>query len=294
MATDYPVFTKTFHSSVYPRINPTNAALSAKGKVVLVTGGGQGIGKAIATAFARAGARAVVILGRTASTIEAAAKEIAEITDHATIARSFVGDVCDAESMTRVFRATRDEFNRIDIVVNNAGALYLSPIQTSDLADYWRTFEINVKGTLNLAQALTTIGLDSNSDIPTTFINLSTVGIAMPPYPTWSAYAASKLAAFSIASFIDVEMRGKVRAFSIHPGRVATDMARNAGIPTFEDPGMLSFFFLFPCFKQVALITSRIARCILCVACRDAGGGLPTGTFCGLQLGRGRVAANAN
>jgi len=56
--------------------------------------------------------------------------------------------------------------------------------------------------------------------------------------PSWSAYVASKLAAFSMTEFLTAETGGKIRAFSIHPGRIATDMASKAGIPTFDHAGV--------------------------------------------------------
>jgi NAD(P)-dependent dehydrogenase (short-subunit alcohol dehydrogenase family) len=234
---EFPVFTKTFHSSVYPSIDPTQPALSAKGKVVVVTGGGQGIGKAIATSFARAGASAVIILGRTASTLEAAAKEISSDTKdhgHGTVVRDVTTDVCDAQAVSRTFKTVSNEFGAIDIVVNNAGNLYKETIEASDNAEYWKSFETNVKGTLNIMQAL----LQTGSDRPATFINLSTVGLMMPIMPTWSAYVATKLAAFSMTQFLAAETDGRIRSFSIHPGRIATEMASKAGIPTFDDAGM--------------------------------------------------------
>jgi len=241
MSTNFPVFTKTFHSSVYPRIEPTNPAISAKGKVVVVTGGGRGIGKAIATAFVIAGARAVVIFGRTTSTLEAAANEISEIAKgagHKTAVRTFTTDICDAEAVSRSFKAVHDEFNAIDIVINNAGDLHKDTIEASDIDAYWKSFDINVKGTLNVIQAFIRAGFDGNETAPATFINLSTAGVAMPAMPSWSAYVASKLAAFSMTEFLTAETGGKIRAFSIHPGRIATDMASKAGIPTFDHAGV--------------------------------------------------------
>lgn len=240
MTTNFPVFTKTFHSSVYPSIDPTSSTLSAKGKVVLVTGGGRGIGKAIATAFARAGSHAVVILGRKADTLQNAEKEISSIAQASgsgTMVRSFPVDIRDADAVFRAFRTARDEFKAIDIVANNAAALHLSTLEAANVHDYWKSFETNVKGTLNIMQAFAQFGLDHNGATPGTFINVTSVGLVMPIYPKWSNYVATKLAAFSMTEFFAAEMGGKIRTFSIHPGRVETDMAKDNGIPTFEDAG---------------------------------------------------------
>lgn len=242
-STDFPVFTKTFHSRVYPSIDPTNASLSASGKVVLVTGGGRGIGKAIATAFAKAGARAVIILGRKEATLQAAEKEIsnaAHALGHSTVVRSFSADVTDTEAIFGVFKAVSSELGRVDIVVNNAAGLHLGTLDGSNIDDYWRIFEINVKGTLIVMQAFVKFASGHNEAAPATFINVSTVGLIMPTFPTWSNYVATKLAAFSMTEYLAAESGGKIRSFSIHPGRVETDMAKENGIPTFEEPGAWS------------------------------------------------------
>ncbi|KAJ4299620.1 hypothetical protein N0V90_004866 [Kalmusia sp. IMI 367209] len=234
MSTDFPVFTKTFHSSVYPSLDLTNSTLSAKGKVVLVTGGARGIGKAIATAFALAGARAVVILGRAADTLQATEKEIVsniQTVSSATVVRTFPTDIRDAEAVSRVFKTVCDEFKAIEIVVNNAAALHLGTLEASNVDDYWKSFETNVKGTLNVMQAFAQFGLDRNAATPTTFINVTSVGLIMPIYPTWSNYVATKLAAFSMTEFFAAEMGSKIRTFSFHPGRVETDMAKDNELP---------------------------------------------------------------
>lgn len=249
-SSDFPVFTKTFHSSVYKSIDPTNAGLSATGKVVLVTGGGRGIGKAIASAFAKAGARAVVILGRTATTLQATEKEILGSTQaggHSTVVRSFTADVTNTEAIFGVFKAVHDEFGKVDIVVNNAAGLHLATLEETNVDDYWRTFEINVKGALNVMQASIKFGFDREEATPATFINVSSVGLIMPTFPTWSNYVATKLAAFSMTQYLAAESGGKIRAFSIHPGRVETDMAKENGIPTFEEPGALFSLHLNRC-----------------------------------------------
>ena len=240
---DFPVFTKTFHSSVYPSIDPTNASLSPNGKVVVVTGGGRGIGKAIATAFTKAGARAVVIIGRTEATLKLAGKELLEIaqsTGSTTIIRRFVSDITNAETISHVFKIVTDEFGTIDVVVNNAAVLHLGTLESSNLQDYWNAFETNVKGSLVLMQAFAKASLNRDTTAPATFINVSSVGLIMPTFPTWSNYVATKLVAFNMTQYLAAESGGKIRAFSIHPGRVETDMARENGIPTFEEPGRCS------------------------------------------------------
>ena len=69
-------FTRTWHSQSYPEISPSRPELSAAGKFVFITGGGSGIGKATAIAFAQAGAKAIAIFGRRVGNLQLAAEEI--------------------------------------------------------------------------------------------------------------------------------------------------------------------------------------------------------------------------
>lgn len=281
-STDYPVFTKTFHSSVYPSIDPTNTTLSAKGKVVLVTGGGQGIGKAIAIAFAKAEARAVIILGRTATVLEAAEREITQAGKGTTVVRSFAADIIDTDAIGQVLKAVREEFHQVDVVINNAGTLHMATLEGSNVDDYWKGFETNVKGTLNVMQAFIQTGLDRDDAAPATFINVSTVGVMLPTFPTWSNYVASKLAAFSLTQYLAVESGGKIRTFNIHPGRVETDMAKKNGIRCFEEPGII---YLTPWYEMLSLTVFRAAGCVLRVASCYPRSGLSSRSIGGVQLG---------
>ncbi|KAF2809262.1 NAD(P)-binding protein [Mytilinidion resinicola] len=125
MAFPFPTFTTPFHSTAYPSISPTNPVLSAANKTILITGGGSGIEKAIAIAFAAAGARAVIILGRTVSTLISTA---ATASGHVTATRSFVADIRDADVLSNAVKSVREEFGGVDVFVANAGDLYMSTI----------------------------------------------------------------------------------------------------------------------------------------------------------------------
>ena len=271
MPPSIPNLTKTIHTTVPPNIDPIN--LSAADKTVLITGGGRGIGKAIATCFALAGAQAIILLGRTAATLQAAAKEISDAgksAGHEVEIHSFTVEIVDEEAVAAVFKSLREQSISIDVLVNNAGALHLGRMSASasSHSSYTAAFDTNVKGTLHVIQSFLRFGLDPNTNTPATFINISTLGIAMPTFPTWSQYVASKVAAFSLTTFMGVESRGKVRAFSIHPGRIETDMSKEAGIPTCDQAGMYNACrSLIVSVKVEADAMYRTARCVLRVAC---------------------------
>src|SRR6185295_1794618 len=110
------------------------------GKVALITGGGRGIGRAIALAFAREGAR-IVVAARTAAQVEQVAAEIGNG------AIAVVCDVSNSESVTQMFAQTSEQLGDVDILVNNAGIAESSTIVTTT-DDFWaRHLAINLSGT---------------------------------------------------------------------------------------------------------------------------------------------------
>lgn len=95
-------FTPTFHYSTYPSISPTRPELSLKGKTVLVTGGGYGIGAAVAESFAQAGAAKIALSGRTESKLKDTAESLSK--KHPSTEFSyFVADVTDAKAVKGIF-----------------------------------------------------------------------------------------------------------------------------------------------------------------------------------------------
>jgi NAD(P)-dependent dehydrogenase (short-subunit alcohol dehydrogenase family) len=130
--------TAEWHNDTYPSISPSNPALSAKGKTVVVTGGGRGLGPEMGRAFAEAGAARVVLLGRTQSTLEKAKDAIAadfpgtEVSTH-------VADVADEEAVTKAAEAV----GGWEVLVLNAGiAPTPAPIAETSIGEWWRGFEV--------------------------------------------------------------------------------------------------------------------------------------------------------
>jgi NADP-dependent 3-hydroxy acid dehydrogenase YdfG len=110
---EWASYTKTIRRSVYPAIDPSNPANSVAGKVVDVTGGGAGIGKDTAKAFAKAGAKAIAILGRRENLILEAKKELESTTSAKILA--FETDVLDEAAANAAFEATAKEAGPIDV-----------------------------------------------------------------------------------------------------------------------------------------------------------------------------------
>ncbi|WP_267554190.1 SDR family oxidoreductase [Rhizobium rhizogenes] len=117
------------------------------GKIALVTGGGSGIGAAVATAFASKGAR-VAVLDINVDMAKAKATEIGGG------AEAFVCDVSDPASVNKAISDVVAHFGGIDIAVNSAGVVFLAPAEDLPL-DYWdKTININLKGTFLVTQAV--------------------------------------------------------------------------------------------------------------------------------------------
>lgn len=119
-------------------------------KIAIVTGAGSGIGRAIAVKLAAEGATVIV-----SDINEVAAKETA-----ASLGNNSIGvltDVTSRESVDGMVRAVKEEFGRIDVLVNNAGWDKVEPFLTSRVPDWDRVIAINLYGTLHCSQAVLTV-----------------------------------------------------------------------------------------------------------------------------------------
>jgi len=223
----HPKFTPTFHNAPYPRISPSDPRLSCSGKTVVVTGGGRGIGRAIAVNFAIAGAN-VFIIGRSEASLRDTVVELSELTasSPATSKPQFdyhAADASDQESVQSAIAAAVETFGRIDVMVNNAGYLDSHrPISSSDLKDYWTCYEVNVKAGVITVQEFLKIAKPG-----ATFINVSSGAAHIPRISNYSAYSSSKMAFARICEYVQGENE-ELRVFSIQPGSIETDMAKKA------------------------------------------------------------------
>jgi meso-butanediol dehydrogenase/(S,S)-butanediol dehydrogenase/diacetyl reductase len=119
------------------------------GKVALITGGGTGIGRAIAVAFAREGAN-VALAGRRLEKL----KEVAgEIKKQGGEAKAIECDVTRARDAQRAVRETAKQFGKLDVLVNNAGILSVATVEGISEAEWDRVMTVNVKGPFLLSRA---------------------------------------------------------------------------------------------------------------------------------------------
>jgi NAD(P)-dependent dehydrogenase (short-subunit alcohol dehydrogenase family) len=196
------------------------------GRVVLVTGAGSGIGRAVAIACARAQAD-VVLVGRTAKKLEAVYGEIGTLgTGGATIAQ------LDLErALARDYDALADaigtRFGRLDGLLHNAAILgTLAAIADYDVPLFARVMQVNVTAAFALTQVLIP-HLKQSQDASVVF---TSSGVGRRGRAYWGAYAVSKFAVEGLTQVLAHEMEGstRVRVNAINPGKTRTQMRRAA------------------------------------------------------------------
>ncbi len=180
------------------------------GKTAIVTGGGTGIGAAVATTLAEAGAF-VVVAGRRKEPLESVAKDIN--------GRAIVCDVREQDDVAAMVEAALERTGRLDVLVNNAGVPGpISPVADVDM-DEWRScMEINLFGAMNCLKATANAMRQQSSG---SIINMSSL-MGMQGYPMRSAYCASKFALVGITETMARELGPHgVRINALLPGAVS-------------------------------------------------------------------------
>jgi NADP-dependent 3-hydroxy acid dehydrogenase YdfG len=194
-------------------------------KVVLVTGGGSGVGAAIARQFAQAGAQ-VVVVGRRAEQLQATCDAITS----GKPARLAVADVADRAQVTALVEQVVGEFGRLDILVNNAGvntpARRLEQLSAEDW-DYLMT--VNATGSFNMIQAALP---QMRSQRDGLIINISSISGLRASSLAGAAYSASKHALNALSKVVgqEEEQHG-IRSTIISPGDINTPLLDKRPVP---------------------------------------------------------------
>lgn len=213
-------YTPHVYRDQYPSIDPTSAALSQAGKVIVITGAGAGIGaRGFAPAFAKAAPKAIVLVGRDIEKLKATEGRVKSINGEVDTLVSST-DVADESAVTALFSKIKSSFGHADVLVNNAGSFSTQGnLDAVDPKKWWLDFEVNVRGTYLVTEAfLSLLGTEKKG----TIINMST-GIATSVTPGLSSYSISKLAVIRLSEYIAAEY-GNVSSVALQPGVVATDM----------------------------------------------------------------------
>jgi len=185
-------------------------------QIVVVTGASRGIGRAMATRFAREGAR-VAMVARDQTRLDALASELL---GHEVLA--LAADVCDRNSMTTMSQRVIEKWGAPHLVVANAGRLDpIGPIWETDPDNWWEDVEVNLRGSFLSAHVFLPAMIEAGRGR----IVLFGGGGSTRVFPWVSAYSMSKAAILRLAETIDLELAGTgVHAFSVSPGFVRTDM----------------------------------------------------------------------
>ena len=187
-----------------------------KDKVAIVTGGGRGIGKAIALGFAAEGAR-VVVAARTQSEIEAVE---AEVLNNGGEAIAQATDVADEEAVERLIKSTLDRYGGVNILVNNAGVGNIRPVYGIPKKSFESVLAVNLIGTFLCTKH---VWKPMKSNQGGSIINVSSIG-GLRGFPYLSAYCASKWGqiGFTKAAAEEGKQEG-IRVNAIAPGKADTD-----------------------------------------------------------------------
>jgi len=196
--------------------------LSLKGKTAIVTGGSKGIGKAIATALAEAGA-SVAIAARGEDDLNRAAKELESAGAQAL---PVVTDVSDPDAVQALVDRTVEAFGTVDILVNNAGAApFMSTLDQIRPSGFEKYFRINFMGALYCTKAVAPVMLARQSGC---VVNVASVA-GFIASPGLSYYSTAKAALINLTKTASREWASSgIRVNAVAPGWVETDMNEQA------------------------------------------------------------------
>ena len=197
--------------------------MKLKDKVALITGGARGIGKAVALAYAREGAR-LAICARTESEINDTVREIRKVTAKG------MGWSCDVSIEDSVKDFVSDvikEFGRIDFLVNNAGVMTRPvPITELEVKKWDYTIAVNLRGPFLVTKSVLPVMVQQKSG---SIINVSSM-VGRGAYANFIAYATSKWGVEGFTQTLAAEVRSSnIRVNSVEPGYVATKLTGYSG-----------------------------------------------------------------
>jgi len=190
------------------------------GKVVLITGGTRGLGRAMALGFADAGAD-VIVASRKTEACEATAAELRQLGVRAEGIACHVGEWDQVDALAA---KAWDTFGKIDVLINNAGMSPLAPssVETSE-ALFDKVIAVNLKGAFRLTAL---IGSKMAAGEGGSIIQISSTG-ALSPHPAFATYAGAKAALNAVSVAFSKEYAPKVRVNVISAGSFLTDIAEH-------------------------------------------------------------------
>ncbi|WP_421522939.1 SDR family oxidoreductase [Pseudomonas yamanorum] len=214
-------------------------------KVVLITGASSGIGEAAARLIAAKGAQVVLGARRT----ERLDKLVREIQAEGGSASASALDVTDLESMQAFVAFAKAQHGKVDVIINNAGVMPLSPLASLKVNEWNQMLDVNVRGVLHgIAAVLPGMEAQGFGQV----INISSIG-GLAVSPTAAVYCATKFAVRAISDGLRQET-DKIRVTVVCPGVVESELA-----DTISDEGARE---VMKAFRRVAINADAIARAL--------------------------------
>jgi 3-oxoacyl-[acyl-carrier protein] reductase len=197
--------------------------MELKGRVVLITGAGRGIGRALAHAFAAAGAR-VALLGKTKKNLLEVQRELK---DSGVPTVVLAADVSDEGAVSRAVAVAEQQLGPVDVLVNNAGIFALAPVEKLDTLVFDRMLAVNLRGPFLMSRALLP-GMKSRRRGH--IVNISSTA-GRRGFAGGGAYCASKFGLAGLTEAMRYEARdANVRVTCVYPSTVETDLIKRSGM----------------------------------------------------------------
>ncbi|MEK4273226.1 MULTISPECIES: SDR family oxidoreductase [unclassified Paenibacillus] len=220
---------------------------NVKGKVVVITGASSGIGESTARLLAQHGAH-VVIGARRMERLEALASSIrlegGSVEYHSL-------DVTRLEEMQTIVDLAQTRYGRVDVILNNAGVMPLSPLESLKVDEWNRMIDVNIRGVLHgIAAGLPVMKKQGFGQ----FINIASIG-AYAVSPTAAVYCATKYAVRAISEGLRQEVGGDIRVTLVSPGVTESELADTISDEEARD--------LMKEYRRISIPASAIAQSIL-------------------------------
>jgi NAD(P)-dependent dehydrogenase (short-subunit alcohol dehydrogenase family) len=222
--------------------------MKLENKVALITGGSRGIGKAIAAAFARAGAK-LALCARSADELQ---QTVAELRAMQAEVEGWTCDVTMEASVKNFVHGAQTTFGRIDVLVNNAGVMTRpAPMVELEVKKWDYTIAVNLRGPFLVTQAVLPSMLKQKNG---SIINVSST-IGRGAYPNFVAYAVSKWGLEGFTQTLAAELgSGRIRVNSVEPGYVATKLTGYRG----SKPESVTDVFVYLASDESKAVTGKM------------------------------------